>query len=80
MFEELAYNYVETDMEKTGIDVIMDARHCWRENAMFTKVICLGDKTHKAIRVETVSKKQEAVSQKHELVGFKQIYRYLQKP
>ena len=37
MFEELAYNYVETDMEKTGIDVIMDACHCWRENAISRK-------------------------------------------
>lgn len=62
-----------------GINIVTDARHCWRKNARFSDVVCLGQKTNKVIRVETISKKDDTCSQRHELVGVKRIYDYLDK-
>ena len=73
--EEMAATVLLQD--KQSIDVIMDARHCWRANARFTDVVCIGDITHKVLRVETVSKQEEPCSQRHELLGVKKIYNYL---
>ena len=41
----------------------MDAWHSWRKNAIFTDVVSLGDRTHKVIHVDTISKVEEPVSQ-----------------
>lgn len=60
-----------------GIDILTDARHCWRRNARFSDVVCLGNISHKAICVKTISKRDEVCSQKHEIVGTKQIYEHL---
>ena len=43
---------------------------------MFTDVVCLGARTHKVLRVETVSKIDCPSSQKHELIGTERIYNY----
>jgi len=75
LMEEMAASVIVSD--KMAIDVIMDARHCWRANARFTDVVCLGDITHKVLRVETISKiKDDPCSQRHELIGVKRIYEY----
>ena len=60
-----------------GLDILTDARHCWRKNARFSDVVCLGDRTHKVLRVETISKNDDPCSQRHELLGVQRIYNYL---
>lgn len=61
----------------TGINIVTDARHCWRKNAKFTDVVCLGKATNKCIQVETVTKSDDPSSQRHELVGVRRLYDYL---
>ena len=59
-----------------GLSIYTDARHCWRKNAKFSDIVAMGQRTHKILRVETVSKQDEICSQKHELLGTKRIYQY----
>ncbi|WAQ97402.1 hypothetical protein MAR_030092 [Mya arenaria] len=55
------------DEPLTGINILTDARHCWRNNAKYSDVVCLGGSTNKCIQVET----------RHELLGVKRIYNLL---
>ena len=57
-----------------GIAIMTDARHCWRKNARFSDVVCLGENSHKVLNLETVSKDDDPVTQRHELFGIKKIY------
>ncbi|CAH1242323.1 Hypp6578 [Branchiostoma lanceolatum] len=57
-----------------GISVMSDARHCWRKNAFFSDVAFLGDRTHRVIKVITVSRDEEQYSQNHELLGTQKFY------
>ncbi|CAC5408268.1 unnamed protein product [Mytilus coruscus] len=59
-----------------GIDSITDARHGTRKNSIYTDVVCLGSRTHKVLRVETISKVDCTIAQKHELIGTERIYDY----
>ena len=59
-----------------GINILTDARHCWRKNAKFSDVVCLGSQTHKVLKLETITKEDDKVSQQHELVGIKRMYEY----
>ena len=59
-----------------GIGIVTDARHCWRKNAKFSDVVCLGDQTHKILNIQTVSRADDPSSQRHELIGVKKIYEY----
>ena len=76
LHEDMAYACAESNEEKTDIDVFMDARHCWQK-IPFMDIVCLGDRTHKAIRVVTISKEEEPISLKHKLHGVQKIYEYL---
>lgn len=58
-----------------GIDIITDARHGTRKNSAFSDVVALGGTTHKVVAVQTVSKKDDPCSQRHELYGLKNIYK-----
>ena len=58
-----------------GIDIITDARHGTRKNSAFSDVVALGGTTHKVVAVQTVSKKDDPCSQRHELYGVKNIYK-----
>ena len=62
----------------SGIDIVTDARHGTRKNSMYTDVVCLGDRTHKVLRVETISRVDCTSTQKHELIGTERIYNYFQ--
>ena len=76
--EEIAAQVVLTGDNTEGIDILTDARHCWRKNAKFSDVVCLGYNTHKVLRVETITKEDDdPVSQRHEMIGVKKIYKYL---
>jgi hypothetical protein len=65
------------DVSLSGINILTDARHCWRKNAKFTDVACLGGSTNKILHVATITKDDDTCAQRHELVGVKRIYNYL---
>lgn len=56
-------------------ELITDARHGWRKNAAQSDIVALGNVTHKAVAVETVTRTDERISQRHELVGVKNMYK-----
>ena len=56
-----------------GIDIMTDARHRWRRNAKDSTVVALDDRTHKVLRCEHVTKSDDPVSQRHEVVGTERI-------
>lgn len=57
--------------------MMTDARHCFRKNAKFSDIVCLGNITHKVLRLETISRSDFGSAQTHELHGTKKIYEYL---
>ena len=57
------------------IDIITDVRHGTRKNSAFSDVVALRGTTHKVVAVQTVSKKDDPCSQRHELYGVKNIYK-----
>ena len=67
MFEELD----ETE-------IMTDARHGWRKNAKDTSVVAIGEKTHKVLQCQHVTKADDVVSQRHEMKGTGEIYRYFE--
>ena len=73
LLQEIA-SYEEIDSQ---IDIMTDARHSWRKNAKDSSVVCIGDKTHKVLRCEHVTKTMDPVSQRHERMGTEKIYNYL---
>ena len=80
MQEEIAFTAASVDEPEDvldGIGIITDARHCWRKNAKFSDVVCLGNCTHKVLRTETIGRDDDPCSQRHELAGIRRIYDYL---
>ena len=73
VLQEIA-SYEELDSK---IDIMSDARHGWRKNAKDSSVVAIGEKTHKVIRCEHVTKTMDPVSQRHERLGTEKIYNYL---
>ena len=65
-------------LEMEGIDIITDARQSTRKNSAFSDVVALGGTTHKVVAIQTVSKKDDPCSQRHELIGVKNIYQELE--
>jgi hypothetical protein len=64
LLEEVAsYEDFET------IDIMTDARHEWRKNAKDTSVVAIGEKTHKVLKCEHVTKTDDLVTQRHEKIG-----------
>ncbi len=57
-----------------GINIITDARHGWRRNAKDTSVVAIGEKTHKVIHHEHVTKQDDHVTQRHEALGMNRIF------
>ena len=63
--------------EQNGeIDIVTDARHGCRKNANDANVICIGNKTHKVLADAHVTRADDPVSQRHELLGTKRIYEF----
>jgi len=60
----------------SGINIMTDARHGWRKNAKDTSVVAIGDKGHKVLVCEHVTKSEDPVSQRHEKLGTNNIYKY----
>lgn len=80
--EEIQIEDASGDMttitDHPGIDIETDARHGWRKNAKDTSVVALGHKSHKVLRHEHVTKSDDRVTQRHELIGTKRIYDHIQ--
>ncbi len=60
-----------------GIDIVTDARHGWRKNAKDTSVVAVGERSKKVLIHVHVTKKDDRVTQRHETLGTKKIYEYL---
>ena len=65
---EIAHS-VHDEKEFGEIDIQTDARHCWRKNSKDTSVVCIGERSHRVIICETVTKQDDPVSQRHEKEG-----------
>lgn len=61
-----------------GIAIMTDARHGWRKHAKDSSVVAIGEKTHRVIKCENVTKQDDTVSQRHEKIGTERIYKYLE--
>jgi hypothetical protein len=66
LLEESASYYDEKFGE---IDILTDARHGWRKNAKNSSSVAIGEKTHKVVSCQHVTKGDDVVSQKHERIG-----------
>ncbi|CAC5410848.1 unnamed protein product [Mytilus coruscus] len=62
----------------TGINIMTDARHGWRKNAKDSSVVAIGEKIHKVLKCEHITKCDDSVSQRHEKLGTQRIYHYLE--
>ena len=60
--------------EFSGINIITDARHGTRKNSAYSDVIALGGTTHKVVSAQVISKQDDPISQRHELLGVKKMY------
>ena len=79
--EEMALHNIaeepENDGEKWhGIDIQTDARHGRCKIAKDTSVVCIGDRSHKVLLNEYITKEDDHVTQRHEKIGTKRIYDY----
>jgi len=59
----------ESDDIHKGIEILSDARHCWRKDARFSDVACIENKTDKVLKVETVYKRDDRSSQNMNLLA-----------
>ena len=81
LLEEMALYDIAEEPENDGeewhgIDIKTDARHGWRKNAKDTSVVCIGDRSHKVLRHEYITKEDDHVTQRHEKIGTERIYDY----
>ncbi len=50
-----------------------DARHGWRRNAKDTSIVAIGEKCHKVVHHEHITKRDDHVIQRHEALGTQRI-------
>ena len=62
------------DCDENGISIMTDARHACRKNSFHSDHIAIGQKTHKIIDVQHLTKREETSSQKHEALGCSKMY------
>ena len=46
------------------------------KNAKYSDVVCIGNATHKVLKISTIIKENDPSSQRHELIGVKKNYEY----
>lgn len=51
------------------ISIMSDARHGWRKNAIDTSVVAIGEKSHKVLSCQHVTKSDDVISQRHGKLG-----------
>ena len=59
------------DLKTGGITVMSDARHGWRKNSKDSSVVVIGDKSHKVLCHQLVTRDDDPCSQRHETFGTK---------
>ena len=74
LFEECASYY---DDKFGEIDILTDTRHGGRKDAKDSSVVAIGEKTHKVLSCQQVTKADYIVSQRHHRIGTNIIYNYL---
>ena len=52
-----------------------DARHGWRKNVAQSDIVARGNITHNVVNIQTVTRSDEPISQRHELIGVKNMYK-----
>ena len=77
LLEEEGMAVLESEVY-SGISIITDARHGWRKNSRQTDVPCIGQRTHKVLCNQIVTKEDDPVSQRHERLGTERIYQWLE--
>jgi hypothetical protein len=63
--------------ELDHINIISDARRGWRKNEKDSSAVAIGENTHKVLSCEHVTKADDNVSQRHEMIGTTRIYQQL---
>ena len=62
------------DSNESGISIMTDARHACRKISFHSDHIAIGQKTHKILDVQHLTKREETSSQKHEALGCRKMY------
>ncbi|KAJ8314865.1 hypothetical protein KUTeg_007015 [Tegillarca granosa] len=62
-----------------GINILTDARHGWRKNTKDTSVVAIGEETHKVIDCIHITKSDDNISQRHEIIGTTKLYEKLER-
>jgi hypothetical protein len=73
LYEE-AQKTAETTVDDQCIRIMSDARHACRKNSYHTDVIAIGQRTHKVVSVEHVTKDDDVCTQRHEFIGTERLY------
>ena len=74
--DALRQEIASTEDLMQGIEIMTDARHGTRKNAKDTDVICLGGLSHKCLWNGHITRAVDPVTQRHEMIGVKQMYQY----
>ena len=74
---DVLYEEIVAYPEMDG-NILTDAWHGTRRNSKYTDVVCIVAESHKVLRIETITTADELCAQKHELLGTKKIYDYLE--
>lgn len=59
-----------------AIAILIDARHGCRRNAKDSNVVCIRNETYKVLREEHVTREDDAITKRHELLGTRRLYDY----
>ena len=56
------------------IDIMTDARHACRKNSFHSDITALGQRTHRVVNYQHITKQDDICSQRHEMVGTRKLY------
>ena len=70
--EEIGLASIESEKQQP-ITILTDARHGWRKNTQDSRVVAIGELSHKVLACEHVTQTDNPIAQKHELTGCKRI-------
>ena len=57
-----------------SISIMSDARHACRKNSYHSDIVAIGQKTHKVVSYQHITKETDHCSQRHEIAGTRLIY------
>ncbi|CAH1791965.1 unnamed protein product [Owenia fusiformis] len=68
------FAHLDPDELQDGISIMTDARHGWRKNANDCDIVCIGLSSHKVLKSVHITKADDPIPQRHEMVGTRQLY------